>query len=82
MDPRTREESLNAQYPLAEDPCTGTARHRLEHHQDLTLSDKVEYQQKKDQITHQTLGYPRFVKRENIDTETLFIIAQSKVQYV
>jgi hypothetical protein len=46
------------------------------------LSEEVEYQLKEDKITHQTLGYPRFLKHENIDTETLFMIAQSKFQYV
>jgi hypothetical protein len=42
-----------------------------------TFSERVEHQLKKDQITHQTPGYPRLLKRGNIYTETLFIISKT-----
>jgi hypothetical protein len=41
-----------------------------------TLGGKAEYQLKKYSVSRHTLGYPRFVKRENVETEILFIISQ------
>jgi hypothetical protein len=40
------------------------------------FSEKVEHQLKKRDVTQQTQGYPRFLKRGNIDTEIFRIIHQ------
>jgi hypothetical protein len=52
------------------------------HSSDRMSSERVEHQLKKGDAAQQTLGWPRFIKRGNISTETLSIIYQKCFQSV